>query len=333
MDGRLENKIKRERRIKNILNDYPQYLTDYYYNIANHNESSTCLEYIKKNSRFLKYCDDCIDNFNIKNISDTDISKFLKSIETKNVNGNIEENSFSTWKQYRAALNSFFSYLYEKGYINDNPVKLIKPPKQKDKVIHTFLSPKDLNEILKAIELGAGHSRSRARQKKWKTRDMAIMYILITTGMRESALCEMNIDSIDFTKNEIIVVDKGYKENRYTITPNCKKEIYEWLDDRKKLLGTAKSDALFISNNRTRMIPESVRNIVKKYTKSAIGKEVTPHRIRAAYGNILYKKTKGDLYFVKEAMKHADISTTSLYIEDNEKEINERAASIMGNLF
>ena len=99
MQGRLENKIKREKVIENLLRDMPQYVTEYYYNLSSSRESSSCLEYIRRIRRFLLFLDFNIKDINIQNVSDVDISKFLKKIETKENNGNIEMASFSTWQQ------------------------------------------------------------------------------------------------------------------------------------------------------------------------------------------------------------------------------------------
>ena len=332
MQGRLENKIKREKVIENLLKDMPQYVTEYYYNLSSSRESSSCLEYIRRIRRFLLFLDFDMNKINICNVTDIDISKFLKSIETKEKNGNVEMASFSTWKQYHTVLNSFFKYLCKRGYVDANPVDRIERIRKNDKVQHDFLSANDLKEILKAVDYGAGTRRSMNRQKEWRTRDKAIMLTFITTGMRETALCEIDINRIDFSNRTIVVTDKENKNNSYTMTPELISAYYDWLDDREKKLEGRECDALFISNRRERLTSRSVIDLVRKYTFEGIGKEVSPHRLRAAYGNILLKET-GDIYFVSKAMKHANVQTTEIYIEDNERDVNNRVADIMNKLF
>ena len=168
------------------------------------------------------------------------------------------------------------------------------------------------------------------RQTEWKDRDRAILLMFITTGMRESALCDMNVSDLDLQNDELVVIDKGYKKNTYTITPELKKALFLWLKKRNDLLGDQKNiEALFISNRRARMTTRAVSYLVNKYTKEGIGQEVSPHRLRAAYGNILLQKTNGDLHFVKNAMKHENIATTEIYMENREKETNDRAAKLI----
>ena len=278
MQGRLENKIKREKVIENLLKDMPQYVTEYYYNLSSSRESSSCLEYIRRIRRFLLFLDFDMNKINIRNVTDIDISKFLKSIETKEKNGNVEMASFSTWKQYHTVLNSFFKYLCKRGYIDSNPVDRVERIRKNDKVQHDFLSANDLKEILKAVDYGAGTRRSMNRQKEWRTRDKAIMLTFITTGMRETALCEIDINRIDFSNRTIVVTDKENKNNSYTMTPELVSAYYDWLDDREKKLDGRECDALFISNRRERLTSRSVIDLVRKYTFEGIGKEVSPHR-------------------------------------------------------
>ena len=76
----------------------------------------------------------------------------------------------------------------------------------------------------------------------------------------------------------------------------------------------------------------TLKNIVKKYAVDINGKNITPHKLRATYGTQLYNKT-GDIYFVSKAMKHANVQTTEIYIEDNERDVNNRVADIMNKLF
>ncbi len=332
MQGRLENKIKREKIIENILTEMPRYVTEYYYNFSSSRESSSCLEYIRKIRRFLTFLENNIKDIDISEINETHVSRFLKSIETKDVNGEITLASFSTWKQYHTVLNSFFKYLLKKGYVQHNPVENIERIRKNDKVIHDFLQKKDLDEILKAVEYGAGNRRSVGRQRTWKSRDKAIMLTFITTGMRETALCEIDINRIDFQRRTIIVTDKENKENSYTMTSELISAYYDWMERREEIIGDSNIDALFISNRKERMSSRAVIDLVKKYSYEGIGKEVSPHRLRAAYGNILLKET-GDIHFVSKAMKHENVQTTQIYMENNEKDVNDRVASIMSKLF
>lgn len=332
MQGRLENKLKREKIIMRILNNLPDYVTEYYYNLSSSRESSSCLEYIRKIRRFLLFINKNMSLIEISNVNETDISKFLKSIEVKEIDGDVQTTSFSTWKQYHSVLNSFFRYLKNKGYIENNPVEHIERVRKNDKVIHDFLSENDLREILKSVNYGAGNSRSINRQKEWRERDIAIILTLITTGMRETALCEIDINRIDFKNRILTVTDKENKVNSYEMTPVLIQAYINWISCRKEMMNDKENDALFISNRRERMSSRAIIDLVRKYSYEALGKEISPHRLRAAYANMLLKKT-GDIHFVSRAMKHANVQTTQIYVEDSEKDVNNRASKIMCEMF
>ena len=138
MEGRLETKIKNEKAANNLLKQLPQYVEEYYYSALINKEARTALEYIKRIKKFLTYCNENIENFNIFKITEIEISKYLKSIETKETNNGVIETSFAYRKQSYSILNNFFKYLHSKRLVNYNPMEFIERPKK--------------NEIIKLIE-------------------------------------------------------------------------------------------------------------------------------------------------------------------------------------
>lgn len=335
MQGRLENQIKAEKRINNILSELPKVVTEYYMNLSTTREFRTCLVYVQKIRLFLSYYSEReqidIQDIDFNKIKEIDISIFLKSIEFKMTKEGKKYTSFSYRKQMWSILNGFFSYMMEKEYIEKNPVEFIKRPDKNDDVKHVFLEESDIKKIKKAIIKGAGTDKAISYQKKWKERDLAIFYVFMSTGMRESALCEIDINRISFRNNTLEVTDKEHRVNTYTITPQLKDFLLTWMRKRRKILQGEKCDALFISNRKTRITARNVIFLINKYSKEALGYTVSPHRLRAAYGNIMYKQT-GDIQFVSGTMKHKNISTTKIYIKSDEKEINDKAADIISGI-
>lgn len=336
MQGRLENQIKTEKKIQNLLKDMSVEVEEYYINFSANKEFRSCLIYIQKIKKFLLWYSS-ENNIDIKKIdyrviTDTDISKYLKEVEFKQTKNGMEYTSFSYRKQIWSTLNSFFSFLDKKRYIESNPVRLIERPTKKDKVNHVFLNKKDLDSIIETVTFGAGTNHAIKCQEKWRERDLAILYTFIFTGMRDSALCEIDLDRIDLENNILEVTDKEHKVNTYTIPQKLKSVIIAWMKKREELLGDVQSDALFISSQRKRIEQNTVRTIIQKYSQEALGYKVSPHRLRAAYGNIIFKSTN-DINFTSRAMKHSNIETTRIYLESDEAEINNQVADIMENAF
>lgn len=336
MQGRLENQLKTEKQIQELLKSMSKEVEEYYINFSSNKEFRTCLTYIQKIKKFLTWYGEN-NNVNIKdidyqNITDTDISKYLKVVEFKTTSNGTEYTSFSYRKQVWSTLNSFFSFLDKKRYIDSNPVRLIERPNKKDKVEHVFLDKNNLESLIESAILGAGSDKAIKCQEKWKERDLAIIYTFIHTGMRDSALCEIDLNRIDLENNIIEVTDKENKVNTHPISAKLKPILISWLKKREELIGDMDIDALFISNQKKRINQNTVRVLIQKYSEAAFGYKVSPHRLRAAYGNIIYEAT-GDIELTSHAMKHENIATTRIYLESNEQKINNKVANILENAF
>lgn len=336
MQGRLENQIKAEKRIKELLKEMPKQVSEYYINFSPNREFRSCQSYIEKLRTFLKwYCqeeDIDIMEIDFKQITDIEIANYLKKIEFKMTKDGMKYTSFSYRKQIWSILNSFFAFLDKKMYIENNPVRLIERPTKKDKVSHVFIKQDDLDSMVQAVINGAGSDKAKNFQKEWKERDLAILYTFMYTGMRVSALSEIDINRIDFENNIIEVTDKENKKNTYIIPAKLREVLLTWIEKRKQILGDVECDALFISRKKERIHSNSVRRLIKKYSGEGISQEIAPHRIRAAFGNIIYEKTH-DIELTSRAMKHEGIQTTRIYMESNEMKVNKQVANILENVF
>lgn len=330
MKGRLEHSLKIEDNIKEILSILPQYVTEYYYEFKSGRQPAACREYIRKIAKFLYF----IDPSNIKHIKATeitkfDITRFLDSIEyIVDGNGNKKQSSLSYRKCYHSVLKSFFNFLLDNKYILENPMYKIKRVHGEDYVNRKFLDENDLKEILLAVECGAGNRRSVAMQHKWKSRDRAIIMLFIQTGMRETALSEINVEDIDF-ENHIIksVIEKGHKNKTFTMSNQLENAIIEWMDDRIYILNDKNEDALFISKSKNRISQRSLSELVEKYTLEALGYSITPHKLRAAFANIMLDKTNENIYIVQQLLGHARPETTKIYLKNNLNKFNDLAAN------
>lgn len=301
MQGRLETELRQNRQAEEILKTLPDYVSNFYYNIHVVNSPLTCVNYVRNIRTFLNYA-----GTDLSKIDDTTVARFFSEIRyRKNKNGNIIKTSESLSKVMWTVLNQFFEYLYERGDIERNPVKLIKRPRKADHIERKFLSMKDLNKVLSAVyKLG----------EPLADRDYAILYLFMTTGMRKTALIEMNLDALDFDNKTITVVDKRDKLQVYEMTSEMEKVFRRWLEHRKNILKKDNMDALFISYHKRRLDGTDVYRIVKKYSEEALGTGISPHKLRAAFVSNFYKASGYDIEATRQAVGHASISTTSIYI-------------------
>lgn len=309
MKGRTEHELRIKRAINNLLNEMPNYVSDYYFTMQVSKEPTTCLEYLRKIKHFLEFV-----GTDLEKVSGTEIGKYFEYINYTNNNGELKKTSFAYKQMVWSVLNQFFNYLIKSKKVSENPMNMIDRPSKKDNVKRKFLSLDELNSILKAVNIGVGSHKAIAKQKEWKERDSLIMFLFMNTGMRKTALSEINVEDISFTDKELIVTDKRNKTQIYNITSEMEKITNQWLNKREKLLAGKKSDALFISSRRERMSEKSIYNLVRKYSEEALGYAISPHKLRAAFVSLYYEASGGDIKATCEAVGHADISTTSIYI-------------------
>lgn len=331
MNGRTENRIKIEASINGILNTLPDCVTGYYYNIASGLEPKACFEYIKKIKNFFQYFNCNTREVDVKNISQIDVAKYMHSIETKqSKKGDKTETSFAYRKMVHSTLNRFFDYLVANHYISENPMKQIRRPRGTNQVKRYHLTADDFKKILFQVDEGAGNKRSTGRQKKWQSRDYAILTMLMCTGMRETALTEINLEDINWVSEMITIIDKRHTTHTYYMNSKMQNALKTWMFDRNKFLDGKECDALFISNQRKRISADSINDIVHKYTKDALGYSISPHKIRSAFCTILYDQT-GDIEFVRDAVGHRNIETTRRYIV-KDGSTKEKSSNIINNL-
>lgn len=304
MDGRIENEIKINNNINRLLKDLPDYVSSLYYNMQVSKSPRTCYEYILSIKRFLNYI-----NVDIQQVDDNVIGRYLQSIKYTDDN---KKHSESCIKFAYTVLKLLFKYLYDKKIIDNNPMQLIQRPKKKDDVERYYLEMSELTKILNS---------ALDYNNKWKERDYAILFLLMVTGMRRTALSEININNIDFSNRNIRVVDKRDKLQIYDITDEMRDAITNWLVVRKNILIDIgkENDALFINSNGDRISDKMVYRIVQKYSYKSIGKKISPHKIRASFASLFYEKSGHDIEATRIAVGHQDISTTSIYITKNNK--------------
>lgn len=330
MDGRQWQNEKIDHSIRqNILPGMPSYVIDYYaWLVSQNTQMKTCQCYLRIIRRYLEWIN---PDTNIIDISKTEMEVIkYQAHSSKTVSG--EPVRISTRKTTYYALQSFYSYLREARLVN-NPVTG-HPPSGFEKIERIRITAKQLEDILAAASKGVGNDHQKAYNEPWRNRDRAILALLICTGMREMAICDLDIDNIDFVKGTIDFVDKGAKEHTFFIEAAIP-TIEEWLFDRQDLIyGYAvdpqSENALFITNRRSRITANTVSNITKRYSQAAIGISLPPHKFRGAFINLLYEKTR-DIELVRDVVGHACTGTTTRYLPPNMQN-KRRAANILQNL-
>ena len=166
--------------------------------------------------------------------------------------------------------------------------------------------------------------------EKTKYRDLAIVTLLLGTGIRVSECVGLDIDDVDFKNNGITVTRKGGNQMVVYFGDEVRETLLAYFEERKDIVAMEGStNALFLSLQRKRIGVRTVENMVKKYSKLVTTiKNITPHKLRSTYGTTLYRET-GDIYLVADVLGHSDVNTTRKHYAAQEEDRRRYAASVV----
>ena len=334
MGYRIQHDIDRFEKNEAFLNDLPEYVVAWYENLkANNLTSSSCEDYLRKIKHFLSYI--CSD---VKSIQANDLTlaitqKYMISIQTRVKDGKRIATSDSYKQCIWASLNNFYSFLLQQGIVESNPMEYIKRSKNRDldkiNKSRKLLTATDFQKIL------AETNRTfcnRASGIDFSVRDRCILLFFMSTGMRKTALTEIDIDDIDIVNNIITIVDKGQKIQTYYLSDEMKQCLDKWLINREKILSVnnKQSDALFITSNGERITDAAIYKMVRRYSTDALGYAISPHKLRSGFCSIMYDHTH-DIEAVRRIVGHSNVATTQRYIVTKGEE-RKSASEYMGHM-
>lgn len=321
--GRLEKENKLRAKIENRLSGLPQILGEFYDDMRGDRKSFTTIDtYLNYIISFMEYVTDGVMDEKFYNKVTTPIVKqYLVSLQTREVNGETVLTGDDIQATRWSALNTFFVFLVNNDCIKENPMAKTKRPKVNTEHKVTYLTQEEIQEVFKNIKENAG--------AKLLNRDLAIISLFISTGLRNSALTQINIGDIDFSNNTINVVEKGNKTRSVHFGTNMRGLLLSWLKDRELYFSDAQTDALFVSQLKERITIYTIGQLVEKYTKTIKGKHITPHKLRATACTLM--SVQGvSIQVIKEMVGHENIQTTTRYVGVMEKE-KENATSVLDN--
>lgn len=270
-------------------------------------------EFLHKNNSVLSKMD--ITEFPLSvldQITKADIEEYLEYLSYYVKDDGTEYTNDERGKRRKlASLRSFYNYFFRDEQIKSNPASLVPMPKLHDKEI-VRLDPNEVAILLDQVEDGTKMTKSQMKfHDKTKVRDLALLTLLLGTGIRVSECVGLDISDVDFDNLAIKVRRKGGYEDVVYFGEEVEEALLSYLDQRKHMIPmSGHEDALFLSLQNRRMAVRSVENLVKKYASLVTTtKQITPHKLRSTYGTTLYQET-GDIYLVADVLGHKDVNTT-----------------------
>jgi integrase/recombinase XerD len=211
-----------------------------------------------------------------------------------------------------AAVKSFFNYLHARNMIPGNPTEQIDSPKVEKRLPKT-LAAKEIEELLQAPLRGNTPKHLR---------DTALLNMLYSTGMRVSEVVFLQVDDVDLD-NRVLHVTVREGENRTREVP-LDDDIHHILDTyltdgRPYLLKDPNETALFLNHRGQQLTRQGLWLIIKSYAREAeLSSDVTPHTLRHSFA-VHKLDTGSELEEVQKLLGHANISTTQIYAQLEEK--------------
>ncbi len=333
-------------RLREILQTMPAFAKDYFRAIEPKTSAKTRISYaydirvffhflIENNPLYKAYTMDRFKLSDLEKIDPVDIEEYQEYLKVyKGLDHKQLTNTEKGLSRKMSALRSFYSYFFKRQAIKKNPTLLVDMPKLHEKAI-IRLDTDEVSSLLEYVEHG-GDELSGQRKvyfEKTKNRDLAILTLLLGTGIRVSECVGLDLQDVDFKNNGIKVTRKGGNEMVVyfgsEVENALKMYIYTTRSSTVTLPGH--ENALFLSTQRRRIGVQAVENMVKKYARQITpNKKITPHKLRSTYGTALYKET-GDIYLVADVLGHKDVNTTKKHyaaIDENRRRLAAGAVKL-----
>lgn len=260
-------------------------------------------------------------------ITATDIEEYLEYLKYYvTEDGREHTNKERGIMRKLACLRTLYKYFYKKEKIQNNPASIVDMPKLHQKEI-VRLDTDEVSTLLDEVELGDKLTKSQQKfHGKTKTRDLALLTLLLGTGIRVSECVGIDINDIDFKNSGIKIRRKGGYETVVYFGDEVEKALLNYIEERKQIVPVSgHENALFLSLQKKRIGVRAVENLVKKYASLVTNlKKITPHKLRSTYGTSLYKET-GDIYLVADVLGHKDVNTTKKHYAAIEDERRRKA--------
>jgi integrase/recombinase XerC len=222
-----------------------------------------------------------------------------------------------------AAVRSWFKWLAKEGKVAQNPALLVSTPKL-PKHLPRVPSMEEVNRVLNSLEGEAGAKKDVGEAAAWPERDRVIFELLYGCGIRNSELVGLNMGSVKWRDDAVLVRGKGRKERLVPLGDEAAVALRAYLPLREAKLLAAGKGALvhegpLMMNLRMRgdcrLTTRSVGRIVKAIALSrGLAADVHPHTLRHAFGTHMLEEG-ADLRAIQEMLGHERLSTTQRYTQ------------------
>lgn len=325
--------------LRELLDTLPSFCSQYFRGMQEYTSSRTRIAYAYDLRVFFEYMHENNPVFQKMKIKDyplemldqitrLDIEEYLEYCSYYIKDGKEYMNDERGKSRKLASLRSFYNYFFRNELIEKNPAALVPMPKLHQKEI-VRLDADEVAILLDTVESGEKLTKQQLHyHQKTKIRDVALLTLLLGTGIRVSECVGIDLQDIDFKNNGIKIRRKGGYEAVIYFGEEVETALLDYLEQRHHIIPEiGHEDALFLSLQNKRISVRAVEKLVKKYSSLVTNlKKITPHKLRSTYGTSLYRET-GDIYLVADVLGHKDVNTTRKHYAAIEDERRRKAAN------
>ncbi|MDO5133929.1 MAG: tyrosine-type recombinase/integrase, partial [Eubacteriales bacterium] len=336
-----EQEIKNTKKMREVLEGLPRFCRQYFRGIEETTGARTRLAYaydLRVFFEFLQHENRSLKGQEIRDypvrileqIGKEDIEEYLEYLSYYEKDGQIYTNDARGKARKLSAVRSLFKYFYRAEILPRDVTALVPLPRFHEKPI-VRMDGDEVSQMLEKADSGSDLSKNQLRfHEKTRIRDVALLTLLLGTGIRVSECVGLDIRDIDFKEKGIRVHRKGGYESIVYFGDEVETALLDYLEQRRQILPQeGHEEALFLSMQRRRITVRAVENLVKKYASLATSlKKITPHKLRSTYGTSLYRAT-GDIYLVADVLGHKDVNTTRKHYAAIEEDRRKSARNIV----
>jgi integrase/recombinase XerD len=228
-------------------------------------------------------------------------------------------NKPKTIKRKLATLKAFFNHLDFDDTIVANPFRKIRISIKEGKNLPRTIPRSDIAHLFRTVyRLKQNTSVGSSYAHRTLVRDIAVLELLFSAGVRVAELCSLRADNVDLQRGSVKIMGKGSRER---IIPLCGDEIVQALSKYEALHkdDIEKSLFFFVNRDGQRLSEQSVRLMIRKHTtKADITDRITPHMFRHSVATQLLENGV-DIRYIQTFLGHSSITTTQIYAQVTEE--------------
>ncbi|GAB6092122.1 site-specific tyrosine recombinase XerD [Furfurilactobacillus curtus] len=212
-----------------------------------------------------------------------------------------------------SVLRKYFLFLTRDGYITDNPMLKVDPPKSAHH-LPQVLTTAEVDALLQVPDV----------TKVLGVRDRALLEVMYATGLRVSEVINLTGNDLHLDLGFVKTIGKGHKERLIPIGEIASEWLTQYLETtRPQLVRGQATSAIFVNAHGRQLTRQGVWKNLKAMVKAAgIDKDVTPHTLRHSFATHILENG-ADLRVVQELLGHSDISTTQIYTHISKQRLTE----------